>query len=248
MEENSQTSLRPIRPSQRFHIIDILRGFAIFGILLVNMEFFHNSFYAMVIGEYDISSTLDQVGRWIIAFFGEGKFYSTFSFLFGLGMALQLARADEKGQRFVPFYLRRMFVLLLIGLVHAYLFWVGDILILYSVLGTVLLLFFRNRKPKTLLIWTVIFLVVPILLNAALYGLTVLSGMTLEGEEMMAQVFEEQTWVMIEADSQADLVYATGTFAEVTQQRVEEYVLCLHYLAFHGFQCIGDVPPRFIWR
>ena len=158
MEVNSQTSVGPVRPSQRFDIIDILRGCAIFGILLVNMEYFSNSFYAMVIGEVEINSTLDQLARWIIAFFGEGKFYSTFSFLFGLGMALQLARAEEKGQRFVPFYLRRMFVLLLIGLVHAYMFWVGDILIMYSVLGTILLIFFRNRKPKTLLIWTIIFL------------------------------------------------------------------------------------------
>jgi len=239
METNSQTSLGPVRPSKRFDIIDILRGFAIFGVLLVNMEFFNNSFYAMVIGEYDIHSTLDQIGRWIIAFFGEGKFYSTFSFLFGLGMALQLARAEEKGQRFVPFYLRRMFVLLLIGLVHAYLFWVGDILILYSVLGTVLLLFFRKRRPKTLLIWAIIFLLVPILLNVGLYGLTALGGMTPEGEEMMAQVFEEQTRVMIEADAQADLVYAAGTFAEITQQRIEDMKYVFTTWPFMGFNVLA---------
>lgn len=235
METNSQTSLAPVRPSQRFDIIDILRGFAIFGILLVNMEFFNNSFYAMVIGEYDIHSTLDQIGRWIIAFFGEGKFYSTFSFLFGLGMALQYARAQEKGQRFVPFYLRRMFVLFLIGLVHAYLFWVGDILILYSVLGTILLIFFRNRKPKTLLIWTVILLVVPLLLNSALFGLSSLSSQAPGGEAMMEQIYAEQTRAMTDADAHADLVYASGTFAEITRQRVENMKYVFTTWPFMGF-------------
>jgi uncharacterized protein len=235
MDANSSTSTGPIRPSQRFHIIDILRGFAIFGILLVNMEFFNNSFYAMVIGDFDIHSTLDQIGRWLIAFFGEGKFYSTFSFLFGLGMALQYARAQDKGQRFVPFYLRRMFVLFLIGLVHAYLFWVGDILILYSLLGTVLLIFFRNRRPKTLLVWTIIFLLVPIILNAALLGLTTFGRMTPEGAAMMEDVFSEQMRTMTAADTHADLVYATGTFAEITQQRIEDMKFVFTTWPFMGF-------------
>ena len=235
METNSQTSIGPVRPSQRFDIIDILRGFAIFGILLVNMEFFSNSFYAMVIGEFEIHSTLDQLGRWFIAFFGEGKFYSTFSFLFGLGMALQYTRAQEKGQRFVPFYLRRMFVLFLIGLVHAYLFWVGDILIMYSVLGTILLIFFRNRRPKTLLIWTVIFLMVPILLNGAMFGLTSLGRMTPESAAMMDDVFAEQTSAIAANAAQSDLVYATGTFAEITQQRSDEMKYIFTTWLFMGF-------------
>ncbi len=235
MEANSQTSISPVLPSQRFQIIDILRGFAIFGILLVNMEFFNNSFYAMVIGEYSIHSTLDQISRWVIAFFGEGKFYSTFSFLFGLGMALQYVRAQENGQRFVPFYLRRMFVLLLIGLVHAYLFWVGDILILYSVLGTVLLIFFRNRRPKTLLIWTIIFLIVPILLNAVLLGLTTLGRMTPDGAAMVEDVFAEQMHTMTAADTQADLVYAMGTFVDITQQRIEDMKYVFTTWPFMGF-------------
>jgi uncharacterized protein len=150
-------------------------------------------------------------------------------------MALQYARAQEKGQRFVPFYLRRMFVLLLIGLVHAYLFWVGDILILYSVLGAILLIFFRNRRPKTLLIWTIIFLALPLLLNSALFGLSSLSSLAPEGEEMMAQVFAEQTRAMADADVQADLVYSTGTFAEVNQQRIEDMKYVFTTWPFMGF-------------
>jgi uncharacterized protein len=106
---------------------------------------------------------------------------------------------------------------------------------LYSVLGVLLLIFFRNRRPKTLLIWTVIFLIVPILLNAGLYGLTSVSRMTPGGEEMMAQVFEEQTRIMVEADAQADLVYATGTFTEVTQQRIDDMVFVFATWPFMGF-------------
>jgi uncharacterized protein len=115
------------------------------------------------------------------------------------------------------------------------LFWVGDILIMYSVLGTVLLIFFRNRRPKTLLVWTVIFLVVPLLLNIALFGLSSLSSLAPEGEEMMTQIFDEQTRAMTAAASQADLAYSTGTFAEVTQQRVEEMKYVFTTWPFMGF-------------
>jgi uncharacterized protein len=73
------------------------------------------------------------------------------------------------------------------------------------------------------------------LLNAGLYGMTALGGMTPDGEEMMAQVFETQTRVMIEADAQADLVYATGTFAEITQQRIEDMKYVFTTWPFMGF-------------
>lgn len=68
-------------------------------------------------------------------------------------MAIQLQHSDDKGARFGPFWLRRRVVLLDIGLIHAYLFWTGDILIMYSILGSALLLW-RKVKPGTLLIFT----------------------------------------------------------------------------------------------
>lgn len=217
-----KTTVTPVQPGERIQLIDIVRGFAIFGILLVNMEMFHQSFMGYAYGLNPPTTLLDQWARWFIAFFGEAKFYSTFAFLFGLGMAIQYERAQAKGVRFVPFYLRRLAVLLGFGLIHAYLCWVGDILILYSVLGAILLLAFRNRKPKTLLIWCVIFLLIPLLINGALFGVVEVGRMTPDGAEMIQQVFAEQTQIATETAAQADRVYATGSFIQITQQRAQE--------------------------
>ena len=104
--------IAPVQPGQRIQTIDILRGFAIFGILLVNMEFFNQSALNLVAQLNEPATALDQLARWFIAFFAEGKFYSTCSFLFGLGMAIQYGRAQERGARFCRLWLRRMLVLL----------------------------------------------------------------------------------------------------------------------------------------
>jgi uncharacterized protein len=233
-----KTTVTPLQPGERIQLIDMVRGFALFGILLVNMEMFHQSFMSYAYGLNPPPTLLDQGARWFIAFFSEAKFYSTFAFLFGLGMAIQYARAQAKGVRFVPFYLRRLAVLLGFGLIHAYLIWVGDILILYAVLGAVLLLAFRNRKPKTLLIWCVIFLLIPLLINGALFGLLEVAKRTADGAEMVQQVFAQQTQIAAESAAQADQVYATGTFVEITRQRAQEMntvYLTWPFMAFNVF-------------
>lgn len=235
MDTIEQPRIAPVRPDQRIQVIDILRGFAVFGILLVNMEFFNNSVYSSVIGLDKPHNAIDQLGRWFIALLGEGKFYSIFAFLFGLGTAIQLQRAQEGATRFVPFFLKRMLVLLLIGLVHAYLFWIGDILILYSLLGMALVLLFRNCRPKTLLIWTLILLFIPILISGAFLWLVELAKMTPDGEKMMTEFLAEQERVLERAAEKADHVYATGTFAEITRQRIEDMNFVYTVSAFTGF-------------
>jgi uncharacterized protein len=220
-------------------IIDVLRGFAMFGILLVNMALFNHSFYSQIIGPSQPRGAIDQIAGWAIAFFAEGKFYSTFAFLFGLGLAIQYRRFQESGQGFVPFYLRRLAVLLLIGLIHAYLFWIGDILILYSLLGLVLLLLFRNRRPKTLLIWSCILLLIPILVNGALYGLVELGRTSPEGAAMVDAALAEQTQQYQAAAAQADQVYAQGSYAEITMQRVQDMNMVYGTLPFMAFNVLA---------
>ncbi len=229
----------PVRPTQRVQTIDVLRGFALLGILLVNMELFTNSVYAMVNGMLPTHGPLDQAARWFVIFAAEGKFYSTFSFLFGLGMAIQYARAQERGVNFVPLWLRRMGALLIIGIVHAYLIWVGDILIAYAIFGVILLLFFRNRKPRTLLIWSFICLLIPLLINLGLWGMIELGRMAPEGAEMIDQVFAEQTRIMADQMAQADTIYATGSFGEITGQRVRDMNFMFSTWPFIAFNVLA---------
>jgi uncharacterized protein len=239
MNTSIQPTVAPVAPSQRIQVIDIVRGFAIFGILLVNMAFFNHAIYALALNLARPVDALDQLARWGITFFAEGKFYSIFAFLFGLGMMIQYRRAQERGTRFVPFFLRRMGVLLVIGLIHAYLFWIGDILILYALLGTLALLLFRNRRPKTLLIWSIIFLIVPLIINAALLGLVALARSTPDSAALVDAALAEQQRAYQALGARADQVYAGGTFAEITRQRVQDMNFIYFTWPFMAFNVLA---------
>lgn len=139
----------------------------------------------------------------------------------------------------MPLYLRRLFVLLLIGMAHAFLVWTGDILILYAVLGFVLILFHKAR-PKTLLIW------IGLIMGGYLLVMTLaMVGIQLQRLESTAAVELEQSFAMQEAfyreeAERAYQIYSEGSFVEVTQHRVREY------LSFVSFAAFGMMPGVFI--
>jgi len=169
---NTFAPREPIGPvMQRIALLDVLRGLAILGILLFNIQAF--SGYGFLSSQQAATlpaSSADTALRYAMAALIEGKFYSLFSLLFGVGFAVFLKRAGERGTSPVGVLLRRYFGLLGIGLIHSVLIWFGDILVLYALLG-VLLLAFRHQSNRTLLGWAVALLSLPILL----YGL----GLTL---------------------------------------------------------------------
>ena len=216
------TNAVPTPPAERLVVIDVLRGFALLGILLVNMELFSYPVQRIlappVLGEM---AAPDQVGTLLVRFLAESKFYSLFSLLFGLGFALLLERLQSRGERFGVIYTRRLLVLLAFGLVHATLFWVGDILSLYAVLGFGLLLF-RKARPRTLLVWAVIFLLLPVLFYAATAGLLGLGRMEPEAAQMIDQTFAEQGRLYQQQADEAMRVYAGGSFGEITRQRLRD--------------------------
>ena len=217
--------LAPVAAGERVEILDVLRGFAVFGILVVNMALFFSPMHLQVLNEPAITGPLDELAHKLIQFFAQGKFYSLFSFLFGMGLAIQLERAEARGRKVAGFFARRMFWLLSIGLAHAFLLWFGDILVLYSLMGFVLLLF-HKCKPKTLVIWALILLAVPILLAAAQTGLFLIVqaaapeaiGPWLEG---MRQ-FEEQLRAGAAAAYEA---YSSGSWGDVFAVRAGEWLL-----------------------
>jgi uncharacterized protein len=153
--------MHPTLATERIAVLDILRGFAIFGILVSNMSVYSWKGYSAPIIE-GWNGVGNVVATWFIVLISERKFYSLFSFLFGLGVALQMHRVVTRGGRFVSFFTRRMGILLLIGLVHFLFLWDGDILHKYALLAIPLLLF-RTSNPKTILRWAMIFLLIPIM-------------------------------------------------------------------------------------
>lgn len=147
MTEQQSAKLEPVSANKRIDVMDILRGFALLGIVFMNVEFFNRS--GTDIHTFDVSLTgIDHAVGWFIRAFVEGKFYKLFALLFGMGFAVMLLRAKEKGRPFTAWFMRRMLVLMAIGVVHQLFIWDGDILHDYAFAGLVMLgwvLLFETR-------------------------------------------------------------------------------------------------------
>jgi uncharacterized protein len=176
MEEPGGTSvvtekaLGPVEESRRIDVMDILRGFALIGIIFMNVEWFSRSISSL--GFFDATLTgLDHAAGWLVRCFVEGKFYKIFTLLFGMGFTVMLLRAQQADRPFGAWFSRRMLVLLLFGLFHAIFIWSGDILHDYAIGGLVFLVWiyaFRTRrlqrfnKPLTFLKIGIVWLVLPV--------------------------------------------------------------------------------------
>jgi uncharacterized protein len=213
---------QPTQPHERVELIDILRGFALFGILLVNMMHFAWPVYREAIDITLWTGPWDRSAEVLIAFLAEGKFFTLFSLLFGLGLAIQLERAEAKGVAFVPLYARRLAVLLVIGLAHAFLFWWGDILTYYALLGFVLLLF-RHKAPRALLVWAGAFVLAPIVINTLLVGALTLGRATPEGAAQLEATLAQTEAAYRAAFEQALAVYGGSDFIAMIPQRIGDW-------------------------
>jgi uncharacterized protein len=152
--------LQPADASERLVLLDALRGFALCGIFIANVFLWFSGRVYLPRAQLDASFTsgilTDIVGHYGV------MCLTLFSFLFGLGFAVQMGRAEQRGASIAPLYARRVGVLLVIGLIHWALLWHGDILGTYALLGFGLLLF-RRSTDKTLLTWAVLItLVIPV--------------------------------------------------------------------------------------
>lgn len=159
--------MTPVAPGERIELLDVLRGTALFGILAANMRGFAAPGEIYASPERLFPGFADRFAQGLLDVFVSGKFVTLFSFLFGLGFAVQMTRAESRGVRPGSFYPRRLLVLLAFGVVHGLLIWWGDILVPYALVGF-LLLAFRKRQPATVLRWAAgILLVVCIGMAAA---------------------------------------------------------------------------------
>ena len=154
--------ISPVKTSERFIILDALRGFALLGICMANFPEF--SLYTFLSPEAAASMSTavqDKITRYLLYIFVDGKFYTLFSLLFGIGFSIIIRNAERKGVNGFRIFYRRMGMLMLFGLLHLMFIWSGDILSLYALLG-MLLPFFRQMPDKKLLGWALFFLILPI--------------------------------------------------------------------------------------
>lgn len=155
----------PIAAGQRHIILDALRGFALLGICLANYpEFSLYSFLPQNPKELFPTAGIDIIVQWVLYILIDGKFYTIFSLLFGIGFSIILENNRKRGANGTLIFYRRMFFLLLIGFAHLILIWSGDILMLYAIVGMTLPLFLKC-KDRTLLILAGFFLLLPVIID-----------------------------------------------------------------------------------
>lgn len=162
----------PVETLSRHIVIDALRGFALFGVCMANYpEFSLYTFLPAEVRDNMASAGVDYIVRWLQLVFIDGKFYTLFSLLFGLGFSIILSNAQKRGADGMRIFYRRMIILALIGLAHLLLLWSGDILMLYALLGMLLPLVYKLRD-KHLLMLAGALLLLPVLID----GLTSFTG------------------------------------------------------------------------
>ena len=159
----------PVAAGERVAVIDGIRGVAVLGILLINIDALSGYAFTPASAHTILASTAaDELTWMVLAVFVEAKFYSLFSFLFGVGFAVFVQRAAARGADPARLFKRRLVGLLWIGLVHTLLIWFGDILVTYALLGFALVPFIR-RDDRSVLRWAAAMLASPIALYAVLF-------------------------------------------------------------------------------
>ena len=153
-------SVSPSSGKERFDVFDALRGFALFGIFVANIRFFAGWDLADEALRQKLSSEFLHVHEFLHLALVDGKFYTLFSLLFGIGFALQMSRLDSGSPKAIRIYIRRLTILLLIGLIVSTQFWFAEILTPYALMGFALLIL-RNCSDRQVLIAAGICFLIP---------------------------------------------------------------------------------------
>ncbi|WP_244272725.1 DUF418 domain-containing protein [Natronincola peptidivorans] len=214
--------IKPVSSKERMIELDIIRGFALFGVLLVNIVMFNTTLFSKVATTAPLSDPLqlqtfsDKISALFIQIFAEGKFYTIFSFLFGLGFYVFMERVEMKELPPNKLFRRRLLFLFLFGILHFSLVWYGDILHVYGFVGLFLMLF-RKRSLKTIKIWIVILLVLSTLIFSGFTFLNEWFTASLDGESLIAQ--EKALNDLMEKSIE---VYKNGNFLQVVNYRLTQ--------------------------
>ncbi|MCD0280096.1 DUF418 domain-containing protein [Xanthomonas melonis] len=234
----TRRDLLPIAANERIVVLDVLRGFALLGILLMNIEAFVGPLDLAVSGVEPHWRGADRIADALVYIFVQGKFYTLFALLFGMGFAVMAQRAEQGGRGFYGMYLRRTAGLLAIGLAHALLLWSGDILVTYALLAVVLL---GTRSVPTLALpWlaALVYACAPALVVlSGLVGVLVQADPAAAGEwkAAMAEV-AQQTAANVQAQRAA---FGSGSYLQATAQRWHDLRQALSGLSVNGPTMLG---------
>ena len=232
MASDGAASPRPVSPTERIDAIDVLRGIALLGVLAINVvtEFRVSIFEQFLSRRPAAASPIDHAVETILMLAVELKAFALFSLLFGVGMAIQFARL-AKSERRTSLLVRRLFVLLVFGLIHLCLIWNGDILTEYALAGLIVLPFLFGPR------WLLAF--------AALGFL----GLYLAMQVFPPAGLFPSTATLAQDIAEARRIYPTGGFLDVLAFRLREIPLIVPLHAFIFPRTIGlFLLGAFAWR
>ena len=225
MENDNALSggLAPVRAADRIESLDVLRGFALLGILIMNIQNFS------MIGAAYINPAaygdLTGINKWVWILshvLASEKFMTIFSALFGAGILLFWEKATAAGKKAGNLHYRRIFWLFVIGMIHAYFLWSGDILVAYAMCG-ILVYLFRRTRPG----WMFALGLLSVMLPSILY---LFFGMTIEfwPEENYKEAMK--SWLPDAATIQEELDAYRGSWLERMRARSENAMFMQTFL------------------
>lgn len=244
----------PITAAERLLSLDALRGVAVMGILVMNVYAFAMPLAAyynpLIMGGTDALN----MGTWFFThLFFDQKFMSIFSMLYGAGVVMMMNRAAERGASFTPVFYRRSAWLMVIGLLHGYFIWFGDILFHYALMGMVVFLF-RKASPRKLITIACLLLPVTLLINyGSSFYLEELQADVAAIEEAQSQgaTLDEDEREKLEEWRDVRPIFApTGEdiAAEVTAYKGSYVDVLAHRAPFVAFMQVSGTLVFVVWR
>ena len=221
--------MKPTAAKERIVLLDVLRGFAVFGMFMVNMT--TDLPWGFTLREQPLDIADNTVITFIDLLAG-GKFVTIFSFLFGVGFFLQLERARGRGVPFLATYLRRLVALFFIGAM-AYVAGLHTFILLsYSVYGLVLLLFSR-RSARFLLVAAIVCFALEFVLN----HIEAVSNLISTEQPERIELVDDRSGAEALAENKVDRLYREGSFKEIVSDRASR--LLKYGLSWKPY--LGDV-------